>query len=188
MEKWNPACIAMAGVCAGRPGKTNLGDVIAAERLFFHDTGKQLPDDTQQDISTYRIPGAWKTALEDFKFLDRFREEAWFKARPIPLEWQENWLLAKLYEEVPKPGSLPECEVACPQWEDVVEALWKAGDLKKGQLVLTTQGRSRIQSVLNKYRDRLPDLSPTGKHLPFRVHVAPMGSGNKVIEDVNYCR
>src|SRR5688572_29522531 len=30
-------CIAMCGVCAGPPEKTNLGDVVAADRLFFHD-------------------------------------------------------------------------------------------------------------------------------------------------------
>jgi hypothetical protein len=37
--------------------------------------------------------------------------------------------------------------------------------------------------VLIQHRNRLPDLSPAGKVLPFRVHVAPMGSGNQVIED-----
>jgi nucleoside phosphorylase len=41
---YEPRCVAMCGVCAGRPGKTNLGDVIAAERLFFHDEGKRLPE------------------------------------------------------------------------------------------------------------------------------------------------
>jgi len=52
VQAYRPRCVAMCGVCAGRPGKTNLGDVIAAERLFFHDTGKQLPGDVQQDLRT----------------------------------------------------------------------------------------------------------------------------------------
>src|SRR5262245_29365083 len=32
VQRLKPQCIAMCGVCAGRPGKTNLGDVVAAER------------------------------------------------------------------------------------------------------------------------------------------------------------
>ena len=32
-------------------------------------------------------------------------------------------------------------------------------------------------------RQQLPDLSPEGRLLPFKVHVAPMGSGSQVVED-----
>lgn len=55
VHQYNPRYIEMTGVCAGRPGKTNLGDVIATDRLFFHDIGKQLPDDVQQDLRTYNL-------------------------------------------------------------------------------------------------------------------------------------
>jgi nucleoside phosphorylase len=41
VEALAPRCIAMCGVCAGRRGKVRLGDVVAAERLYYHDTGKQ---------------------------------------------------------------------------------------------------------------------------------------------------
>jgi nucleoside phosphorylase len=45
LVQWlQPRCIAMCGVCAGRPDKgVLLGDVIAADQVFYHDTGKQLP-------------------------------------------------------------------------------------------------------------------------------------------------
>src|SRR5690348_11829442 len=36
MEKYTPRCIAMCGVCAGRPGKVELGDVIVADRLWTY--------------------------------------------------------------------------------------------------------------------------------------------------------
>jgi nucleoside phosphorylase len=87
-----PRCIAMCGVCAGRRGKTNLGDVVAADRLFYHDTGKRLPDEVQQDLTTYKLRDDWKTALEgmDGVVVAHFGGAEWFKARPITTEWRER--------------------------------------------------------------------------------------------------
>ena len=79
---YSPRCVAMCGVCAGRPGKTSLGDVIAAERLFFHDTGKRLPEEVQQDLKTYNLRDDWKVALEHFGFASRFQDTDWWKRRP----------------------------------------------------------------------------------------------------------
>lgn len=182
VDVWRPRCVAMCGVCAGRPGKTNLGDVIAAERLFFHDTGKRLPEEVQQDLATYNLRPDWKVALEHFGAGARFREEAWWKQRPIPSEWQENWVLAKLREGV-DPSAHPELDVFCPQWERVIESLWKSGRVQDGTLSLSEEGRGHIGRILIKHRNRLPDLTPSGAVLPFQVHVAPMGSGSQVIED-----
>ncbi len=86
VEAWQPRCIAMCGVCAGRRGKTHLGDVVAAERLFYHDTGKQLPGEVQQDLTTYKLRDDWKAALEGMDVVERFRDAAWFQARPIATE------------------------------------------------------------------------------------------------------
>lgn len=179
----SPRCIAMCGVCAGRPGKTHLGDVIAAERLFFHDSGKQLPDHIQQDLRTYNLPDDWKVALGHFDFAGRLRNQPWWRERPIPYEWQQSWVLLKISEGVADPSALPECDHFCPQWGKVIEALWRAGDVKDGTLSLTDQGSSRARRLAIRHRNQFPDLSPSGETLPFRVHVAPMGSGNRVIED-----
>ncbi|MFL5351079.1 tetratricopeptide repeat protein [Archangium sp.] len=183
VQKYGPQCVAMSGVCAGRPEKTNLGDVIAAERLFFHDTGKRLPDEVQQDLKTYNLREDWKVALEHFDFAGRFREESWWKSRPLRYEWQENWVLAKLNEGIADPSALPECTECCPQWETVIESLWKSGHVRDGTLTLTDEGKSRIGRILIKHRNRRPNTSPSGTMLPFKVHVAAMGSGNQVIED-----
>lgn len=178
-----PRCIAMCGVCAGRPGKTNLGDVIAAERLFFHDSGKQLPDHIQQDLRTYNLPDDWKVALEHFDFAGRLRNQPWWRERPIPYEWQQSWVLLKMSEGVADPSTLPECDHFCPHWGKVIEALWRAGEVNDGTLSLTAQGSSRARRLAILHRNRFPDLSADGEMLPFRVHVAPMGTGNRVIED-----
>ncbi|WP_437304803.1 tetratricopeptide repeat protein [Sorangium sp. So ce388] len=186
VQEVRPRCVAMCGVCAGRPGKTKLGDVVAAERLFLHDTGKALPNGVQQDLRTYNLRDDWRVALEHTDFSARFRNAPWWKARPIPYEWQENWVLAKLHEGIADPGALPECEEMCPQWADVIASLWKSGHLHDGKLTLTEEGRERIGRILIQQRGRFPDLSPAGALLPFQVHVAPMGSGNKVVEDQAY--
>jgi tetratricopeptide (TPR) repeat protein/nucleoside phosphorylase len=183
VEAYQPRCIAMCGVCAGHPGKTNLGDVVAADRLFFHDLGKREPGGMKNDLQTYNLREDWKVALEHFDFAGRFRNEQWWLKRPVPYEWQENWVLAMLHQEVADPASHPGHEVYCPQWEKVIESLWRSGHVQDGTLTITEEGRKRIGKFLIKHRNRLPDLSPTGEVLPFKVHVAPMGSGNQVIED-----
>lgn len=40
VTKLRPRCVAMCGVCAGRRDKVALGDVVAADRVYYHDTGK----------------------------------------------------------------------------------------------------------------------------------------------------
>lgn len=186
VDAYGPSCIAMCGVCAGRPGKSNLGDVITADRLFFHDTGKLLPDSIQQDLTTYNLRDDWKLDVEHFDFASRFQNESWWSNRPVPHVWQENWLLLQLYKGVAEPWTLPECEVFCPQWKKVLEGLWKSGDLKNDELALTANGTARIKRELLVHQGKLPDFSPSGSENPFRVHVAPMGSGNKVIENEEY--
>lgn len=102
------------------------------------------------------------------------------------MEWQRNWLLSKLHEGIADPENLPESEIYCSRWKDVIRELRESGDIeRKGKLALTPQGRSRIEEVLLLNRGRFPDLSPSGKEFPFTVHVAPIGSGSKVIEDEN---
>ncbi|HEX5751169.1 MAG TPA: tetratricopeptide repeat protein [Archangium sp.] len=188
VQAYDPVCIAMCGVCAGRPGKTNLGDVIAADRLFFHDVGKQLSADFQSDITTYNLRDDWKVAIEHFDFAAHLRYQQWWLERPVPYAWQESWLLAKLLEGVTNPGRLPECDVACPQWTKVVERLWASELLEKDKLQLSTKGRAHIEKLLVTHRGQFPDISVAGKDskLPFRVHVAPIGSGSGVIEDETY--
>jgi nucleoside phosphorylase/tetratricopeptide (TPR) repeat protein len=184
VQRYRPRCVAMCGVCAGRQGPLGLGDVVAAERLFFHDTGKRLPGSkVQQDLTTYNLRDDWKVAIEQFKFVERFREESWWKKRPIPYEWQENWVLTQFHKGVEEPYSLPEAHEFCPQWEQVIESLWASGLVERDTTTLTDEGRKRIKPLLLKHRGSFPDVSPAGTLLPFKVRVAPMASGRQVIED-----
>ncbi len=201
MDALRPKVVAMCGVCAGRPGKTALGDVVAAERLFFHDSGKRIGTkgadgervaSVQRDITTYQLRADWKRALEGIKPSVDYADAEWLKERPVPIEWQERRALAWAKE---KGGEIPGEEwIAenCPQWEQVIEGLWKErelGDGTKGRLfedgsvTLAEAGRRAIERELVKRRGRLPDLSPLGETLPFEVHVASFASGDQVVED-----
>ena len=181
VEALRPSCIAMCGVCAGRPGKTALGDVVVGERLYDYDAGKWREVSFEADVRTYSLPAPWKIAAEQFEPQARFGGQDWWQRRPVPYEWQENWVLTQLYAGVDDPGALPECEDRCPQWEAVIENLWTAGEVKRNTGSLTEKGRERAAGLAVKYRIKsqgFPDLSPGGKFMPFQLHVAPIGSGS----------
>jgi nucleoside phosphorylase len=184
VDALRPSCIAMCGVCAGRPGKTGLGDVIVGERLYDYDAGKWTDVGFHADPRTYSLPAPWKIAAEQFDPKARFGGEGWWKKRPVPYEWQELWALFQLHEGVKDPTLLRECKKRCPLWSTVIENLWASGDLKHKTLSLTKQGQQRAGGVVIRY-PVFPNMSPSGKFMPFRMHVAPIGSGSAVREDAS---
>lgn len=197
-----PACLAMCGVCAGRPGKTALGDVVVADKLYFHDGGKLVgslgPDGkpietVQQDLTTYQLRSDWKRAIERIRPRDRFGEAAWLRQRPSPLEWQEIQVLSWLSEH---PGERPSKQWLsknCPQWKAVLDLLWKdraCGTsneehplVEDGTLNLTQEGKAFIDRFRLLNLDGVPDLGPQGTELPFNWHVGSFASGDQVVED-----
>jgi len=183
LESYRPACIALAGVCEGRPGKTGLGDVIIADRLFPRDTGAPPAEAVPQGLAAWGLRDDWKLELERFDFVSRLRNGTWWSQRPVPFEWQENWLLWKLFIGVEDPGRHPECETFCPQYGKVLKALWNSGHVVRPELTLTEQGRARLVTALQPLRNKFPDLAPGGSDLPFTVHVAPIALGGPALED-----
>jgi nucleoside phosphorylase len=86
---FKPVCLAMCGVCAGRPGEVNLGDVIIADKVWKYDGGAVVQElgsvapVFQPEIETYQLPKHWKSPAESFQCsllttADRFSE------RPTP--------------------------------------------------------------------------------------------------------
>jgi nucleoside phosphorylase len=182
MEKYQPQCIAMSGVCAGRPGKVELGDVIIADRLWTYDAGKLVREKDedgreverfQGDVLTYKLTPDWKQRAERFAVDPSW---PWLTERPIPYIDQERWALDLASRDSLKPEH-PDRKARCPDWRDVLQRLWKAGMLAKGKLTLTPKGRSHIG------RERLLDPDGFEEAKPFALHVGPIGTGNKVVED-----
>jgi nucleoside phosphorylase len=185
VERFRPRCVAMCGVCAGRRGKVRLGDVVAADRLYYHDTGKQLPDEVQQDLTTYNLYDDWKAALQAFKAADHFRGEAWLADRPLTSEWREMRALLTLRDGSPEPWRAFEPPLKDGEWQAIIAELRKRKLLAPSGRDLTDKGRRVIDDLLFDHMNQLPDLSPWGTLLPFRLHVAPIGTGARVIEDEN---
>ena len=171
-------CIAMSGICAGRRGKTELGDVIFAERLWSYDAGKSVVDTEgnesfQGDMVQYRPSEAWVQHMQNISVLDSAK---WLLNRPLlPLEYQENWVLQRLVAgESPLEHS--QFDIDCPDWKEVLERLWERNWVDR-PLVLTTAGREHIEELTLLHPKGLP--SPN----KFNIHVAPMATGAVVKED-----
>src|SRR5277367_1219915 len=69
LHEYEVRCLAMCGVCAGRRGEVELGDVIVADRVWEYDTGKRKVEvvdgkrvvKDEGDVEMYRLhPPAWK--------------------------------------------------------------------------------------------------------------------------------
>ena len=184
----SPRCMAMSGVCAGRRGEVELGDVIFAERLWSYDIGKrrveliegERVERVQGDLTTYQLRPAWKQQAENF-VLDPAEARPWLATRPLAYEAQEDWLLERVAAQE-NPQGHPDRHARCPDYGEVVERLWEKKLLEEGTLVLTRAGSERAARLRILYPDGLP--APR----PFRVHVGPIASGNMVVEDANVFR
>ncbi|MCY1075979.1 TIR domain-containing protein [Archangium lansingense] len=182
VQIYRPRCVAMSGVCAGRKGEVELGDVIIADRLWTYDTGKlvveldasgQKVERVLGDMLTYNLHPRWKQRAESFQ---PPADSPWLTERPIPYEEQMDWVLERLVKGE-QPESHPDRKVRAPSWTRVLEFLWKKGWLQEGLLSLTEEGRRHIKAQLYRYPDHLPMTSG------FQVHVAPIATGSKVVKD-----
>ncbi|WP_437971489.1 tetratricopeptide repeat protein [Sorangium sp. So ce260] len=182
LNAYEPRCVAMCGVCAGRRGDVQLGDVIVADRLWTYDTGASVVETDDQgremtrfkaDPFTYNLDAIWKHAAESFRPDDA---EAWLKDRPRSNDDQGDWLLARLLAGE-DPRSHPERPSRCADFAKVVQALRKRGWLTPSGLCLADAGRAYIDDKLLLHPDGMPEREP------FAVRVGPIGTGTQVIRD-----
>ncbi len=183
VQAYSPQCLAMCGVCAGRRGKLELGDVIIADRLWTYDTGKlevekddhgQEQPRVQGDMLQYQLNARWKHAAESFT---PEANSAWLSLRPRSYEAQMDWVLQVLHSG-DDPAHHRERETRCTDYSDkIIPALWERGWVQPGTLNLTDAGRQYIQGQQIRYPDGL--LEPR----PFQVHLGPIGTGSKVVKD-----
>jgi nucleoside phosphorylase len=188
VEVLQPRCVAMCGVCAGPRGATGLGDVVAAERLYVHDTGRQLPDRVQHDLATYKLRDDWRAALEALDPVAQFRDALWFQGRPLTTEWREHRALLALRDGIAEPWHAVEPKLDTAAWKRTVDALRERKLLAASGRTLTAKGEQAAEDLLFAHHGALPDLSPAGDFQPFRLHVAAIASGARVIEDESIWR
>lgn len=140
-------CLAMCGVCAGKRGDVELGDVIIADRVWQYDTGKDKGGRVEGDVEMFRLhPPAWKQAAE------RFQVDAsapWLAERPRSYDTQGLWVLERLLHPGADPMKDSQREALCADWKQVLARLREAGLIKKTTRALTAKGRAHIERVLN---------------------------------------
>jgi nucleoside phosphorylase len=175
IDRLRPRCLAMCGVCAGRPGRTSLGDVLVASLVYRYDVG-ELEEEAgrrtfRNETITYSLDAQWKQSAERFQVNS---DASWLNEKPRTLEDQEHWLLWEL-SEGRDPQSSPERATRCADWTEIVKGLWKKGGLDDGALSLSDAGRKEAQRLRLLHPDGLPERAP------FRIHVAPMGTGSNLV-------
>lgn len=179
--EYKPRILTMCGVCAGRRGEVNLGDVIVGDILYTYDTGATVAeydsDGTRHERfkgepSPYRISAVWKQRAESFTVQ---ADSSWLALRPRTLENQGRWLMERLAAGE-DPVRHPDRAVRSPSWAKVIEQLRKLKLVTEVGLALTSEGRAYIEEKQLLHPDGLPQPA-------FRVHVGPLATGNDVVRD-----
>ena len=175
----NPDCIAMCGVCAGRPKKVFLGDLVVAEAAYRYDDGKLLKyfdegghpiDELLEEIKTFNLDARWLANIKDF--FKQWKPQCKLK-RPKSLEPQIIWLLEML-EKGMVPATSEDRKQKCPDWQTVLE---KA---KREEIIDDMKLTDKGHKILQWHRDYYPD----GYKPPeFKIHPGSMGTGRFVVVD-----
>jgi nucleoside phosphorylase len=170
-------CIAMSGICAGRRGKVQLGDVVLADRLWSYDAGKSVVEDGKEvfqgDALQYRPSEIYVQHMQNIKTSD---DNVWVSTRPnLTYEMQENWVLKQLLNHC-DPLQHSDVTTNCPDWTEVIQRLWQRKWVDKLMHIMDS-GRIHIEKTSTLYPHELPCSAN------FQIHVAPMTTGATVKED-----
>lgn len=172
-------CIAMCGICAGRRGSVNLGDVIFADRLWSYDAGKlTVTNDTKSfsgDTVQSHTPMVWIQRMQNISIPPL---ENWLSLRPKhSLDHQEQWAVVTMSKGI-LPHHHEDFFETCPNWSAVLERL-KKRNWVDDNLELTACGKEQAKKLTQEFPKGLPDPET------FKIHVAPIATGAAVIEDKN---
>ena len=174
IDRLNPKVIAMAGFCAGKSGRVQLGDLIVANKIYNYDIGKQIsPNDVLPEINSNTLDGTWLQYIErlDFNWIDKIGLQA-----PADFQWQKNELLIALrnhesvtVEQVYDPQKYP-------NWGEIIDSLQEEDYILINgtdvELTLTEKGRSYIGEYLVK---NIKNIAPEP-----HVYIGPIATGTKV--------
>ena len=166
----------MSGICGGRRGKSSLGDVIFADRLWSYDAGKIVVEDGiskfEGDTLQFHPKELWVQRMQALSV----SIDSWSLKRPaLPLENQEDWVLLRLFKKE-IPSKHPDFVDKCPEWPETLHRL-RQKKWVESPLNLTESGRKRASELSLLYPFNLPEPDD------FKVHVDPIATGAAVIED-----
>lgn len=186
LDRLGAGCIAMCGVCAGRRGDVQPGDVIIADLVYRYDTGAlqvecdehgQRHERFKADPDPLPLAEAMLHRAQAFQVDDA----RWVHERPLTLVAQCDWVLAQL-NAGQDPLTHSDSEQRCPDWSKALGRLKSLRYVTENlgsemQLQLTSEGTAYIRGLLLNHRRNLPTAPP------WRLHVAPIATGGSVMRD-----
>ena len=181
-----PSFLVMSGICAGLKDKVSLGDIIVADVVFNYEYGKleTKKDGTEDfyfDLRQSELNPKIKPLVENFK-------SNWYSPlidkKTPPLSIQEQWVIEKFFKNksitIQEIMSDPEFDLKCPNWTEVLTRL-RAKDKK-----LVNQKSLSLTKKGDAFYNKLIEYHPKGfKSPPFKIHIEPIASGDRVVEDEN---
>lgn len=181
IQALRPRCLAMCGVLGGKPGDTEFGDVIFADQLLLHDSGKNTEAGFEHATRPHALELRWLERAHDFA-KDPGDALAWLAGDPWSEEQEKAWLLDQFFrgfDPTKHPALVDEC---CTRYEALVDALLTEGLVQPPSEgpPLTDKGKAHVAGLRFK-KPRWPNLDPPRRGA--NVHVGPIASGNAVQAD-----
>jgi tetratricopeptide (TPR) repeat protein/nucleoside phosphorylase len=175
-----PRCLAMCGVLGGKPADTEFGDVLLADQLVLHDTGKRTEKGFEHATRPHKLDVRWLEKARDFAE-DPGDALAWLQQPPWTPAQERAWLLDQFSRGFHPPSHAALLIECCPSYRTLVRDLVDEGLVQPGEEEpLTDKGKSLVRR--ERFLDPLwPGLDPPRRST--RVHVGPIVSGNAVQAD-----
>ena len=173
MERLDPRCLAMCGVCAGNPSDLALGDVAIANTVFQYDEGKRTESGLQGDLFPTPMDIRWVQRANGLR-------PGGLASYGDPSQSDANlWLLERLCA-----GADPTKHPAFARyfrpgtWPEQIKQLERKRLLRRQgrTFAITDQGKEFLDRSLAYKID-------TPSKLPFAIRVGPVASGNAVVKD-----
>ncbi|MEM9457490.1 MAG: hypothetical protein AAGF11_25145 [Myxococcota bacterium] len=174
-EELRPRVLAMCGVCAGHPEDTIIGDVVLADRVFQHDHGKLTPYGLQGDMSIREIPDRWRRIALQFPQ----PTTGWYGYAVPTTEAGRWWFLEQLLAGRNALKSTGFSRFLPPDTRPQTLKELQANKLitlGNEAPVLTRKGTRHIREHIQLHGNSVHSV-------PYKIHVAPIGSGNYVVGD-----
>ncbi len=173
VERLQPKCLVMCGVCAGNPGDLALGDIVVSELTYQYDEGKLEPDGFVGDHRQSPISRSWLRAAESLK-----PEQLPSYGRPTAQD-ARYWLLERLLGgDDPRNHPARKRYFGTGEWPTAIGELERLGllSIDGSVLRLTAAGKAEVE------RSILMDVDPPLR-LPLAIKTGPIASGNVVVKD-----
>ena len=140
----HPRCLAMCGVLAGKPKDTEFGDVVFADQLLPHDTGKRLEGRFEHATRPHKLDIRWLEKARDFAEHPG-DALAWLEGPPWTAAQERAWLLDQFSRDFDPTVHKALLEECCSSTRhESSRDLIAEGLVQPGKEPLTDKGKAQV--------------------------------------------